>query len=75
MDALTVFIATPSALGAPAVVLVTLIACIVLLGVRAWAGVVGVALTRRVMALVNASIVVLLVVLAVVIVIRFKTYA
>jgi hypothetical protein len=36
---------------------------------------VGVALTRRVMALVNASIVVLLVVLAVVIVIRFKTYA
>jgi hypothetical protein len=68
-------IATPSALGAPAVVLVTLVACIVVLGVRAWAGVVGVALTRRVMTLVNASIVVLLVVLAVVIVIRFKSYA
>jgi hypothetical protein len=72
---LTVIIASPSALGAPAVVLVILIACIVLLCVRAWAGVMGVALTRRVLTLLNASAVVLLVLLAVVIVIRFKTYS
>jgi hypothetical protein len=72
---LTVFIATPSALGAPIVVLVMLIACVVLLCVRAWAGVMGVALTRLVLTLLNASVVVLLVLLAVVIVIRFKTYS
>jgi hypothetical protein len=75
MAAVTMFVATQSALGAPAVVLVTLLACIVLLCVRAWAGVMGVALTRRVLALVNASVVALLVLLAVVIVIRFKTYS
>jgi hypothetical protein len=72
---LSVFIATPSALGAPTVVLVMLIACTVLLCVRAWAGVMGVALTRRVLTLLNASVVVLLVLLAVVIVVRFKTYS
>lgn len=72
---MSVFIATPSALGASTVVLVMLIACTVLLCVRAWAGVMGVALTRRVLTLLNASVVVLLVLLAVVIVVRFKTYS
>lgn len=68
-----VLIASPSALGAAQVVLVTFIACIVLLCVRAWCGVMAIALTRRVSALLDVSTVLFLVLLAVVIVIRFKT--
>jgi hypothetical protein len=71
---MTVFFASPSALGAAEVVLVTFVACIVLLCVRAWCGTMGVTLTRRVSMLLDGSTVGLLVILAVVIVIRFKTY-
>jgi hypothetical protein len=63
---------TGAALGAVPVVFVVLMSVIVLLAVRAWCGVFGVALTRQVIRLLNGSIGFLFVLFIVLVVVRFE---
>jgi hypothetical protein len=57
------------------IVLVTLVACIALLCVRTWLGVMGIVLLRRVTVLLNISVIVLLTSFLLVVILRFKTLA
>ena len=56
-------------------VLTTLVACVVLLCVRTWLGVMGIVLLRRVTVLLNTSVIVLLTLFLLVVILRFKTLA
>jgi len=63
------------ALASPPAVLVTMVACLVLLAVRAWSGTVGLPLTRRVALYVDGSIGIFFVLFVVFVIIRFKSLA
>lgn len=54
-------------------VLVTLLASVVLLSLRAWSGASGFKLTRRVSLMLDGAVVILLVLFLVLVVVRFKT--
>jgi hypothetical protein len=56
-------------------VLATLVACLVLLGLRAWSGTGGLALSRPVVRLINGGVFLLVALFAVLVVIRFETLA
>jgi hypothetical protein len=68
------FIASGALAGPPAV-LVTMVACLVLLAVRAWTGTVGLPLTRRVALYVDGALAIFFVLFVVFVIIRFKSLA
>jgi hypothetical protein len=70
-----ILLAGVGALASYQIVLVTLVACIVLLCVRTWLGVMGIVLFRRVTVLLNISVIVLLTSFLLVVILRFKTLA
>ena len=63
------------ALASYQIVLAMLVACLVLLCVRTWLGVMGIVLFRRVTVLLNISVIVLLAFFLLVVILRFKTLA
>lgn len=63
------------ALASYQIVLATLVACVVLLCVRTWLGVMGIVLLRRVTVLLNIAVAVLLTLFLLVVILRFKTLA
>ncbi len=68
-------VASLGPLSSPPLVLVAMIASIVLLGVRAWAGVSGINLVRRVSLLLNLSIIAMTALFLAFVIIRFKILA
>lgn len=62
-------------LSAVPVVFTTMMASLVLLGVRAWCGITEVALTRSVSILLNSSCVVMVALFLVLVFVRFRTLA
>jgi hypothetical protein len=70
-----VLLAGFGALASYQIVLTTLVACVVLLCVRTWLGVMGIVLLRRVTVLLNTSVIVLLTLFLLVVILRFKTLA
>lgn len=69
------FLATASVLTSYQIVLVTLIASIVLLCVRAWLGARGIVIIRRVSVLLNAAIIFFAFLFLLTVILRFKTLA
>ncbi len=69
------FLIASGPLAGPPAVLVTMIACLLLLAVRAWAGTIGLALTRRVSLYVDGAIGIFFVLFVVFVIIRFKSLA
>jgi hypothetical protein len=63
------------AFGSPPAVLVTMVAGVILLSLRAWCATTGVVLTRPVALLLDRAIAVLVVVFVVLVIIRFETLA
>ena len=61
--------------GSVAAVFVTLVACLFLLSLRAWRGITGLLLNRRVSLLLDGAIVVLMFLFILFVYIRFKTLA
>jgi hypothetical protein len=70
-----VYFLASGALANPPAVVVTMVTCLILLVVRAWAGTVGVTLTRRVSLYVDGAIGIFVVLFVVFVFIRFKTLA
>jgi len=69
------FTASVAAFGSAPSVLVTLVASLIFLIVRAWRAVTGLILSRRVSLLLDAAIVVFLALFLVLVLVRFKTLA
>ena len=69
------FLATFGAGASPSAVVIALVASSVLLAVRAWAGVVGLRLTRVVSLLLGAAILLFLIAFAYLVILRFQTLA
>ncbi len=67
----TFFVADTAALSSP-VVLLLLIGCVVLLGVRAYLGALDIALDRLVARLLDASVVIVFLLFAIFVVLRFR---
>jgi hypothetical protein len=65
--------ASPGDYASAPAVLVTLVAVIVLLGIRAWCGTAGVALTRQVLLLLDGAAAALTVMFFVLVAVRFVT--
>ena len=63
------------ALVGPPVVLVTMVACLILLAVRAWSGTVGLTLDRRLSLYIDGAIGIFFVLFMVFIIIRFTSLA
>jgi hypothetical protein len=63
------------ALAGPPIVVVTLVACLILLAVRAWSGIVGLTLDRRLLLYVDGAIGIFFVLFIVFVIIRFKSLA
>ncbi|HVA71035.1 MAG TPA: hypothetical protein VNF08_06905 [Acidimicrobiales bacterium] len=70
-----VFFVASGALAAPPAVLVTMVASLILLAIRAWAGTVGLTLTRRVSLYVDGAIGIFFVLFVLFVIIRFKSLA
>jgi hypothetical protein len=69
------WLAGVQAFGSPPAVLVTMVASVILLSLRAWCATTGVVLTRPVALLLDGAIALLFVVFAVLVIIRFETLA
>lgn len=69
-----VLIASGALVGPPAVLL-SMIACLILLALRVWVGVVGLTLARRVTLYVDGAIAVIFVLFVLFVIIRFKSLA
>jgi hypothetical protein len=70
---MSVLLFASGALAGPPVVLVTMIACLILLAVRAWAGIVGVPITRRVAFYLEGAIGIFLVLFLLFVIVRFTS--
>ena len=70
---MTASLGTVSVLSIAPPVLVTLVACVCLLGMRAWAATTGVELSRRVFLLLDGAIVALVVLFVALVTVRFLT--
>jgi hypothetical protein len=69
------FLFASGALAGPPVLLVTMIACLILLAVRAWAGIVSVPITRRVALYLDGAIGIFFLLFMVFVIIRFTSLA
>jgi hypothetical protein len=70
-----VVVGSSAALAGPPAVLLTLIACLILLALRAWAGIQELALTRRVSLYVDVAIGIFFALFVVFVIVRFKSLA
>jgi ABC-type antimicrobial peptide transport system permease subunit len=70
-----VFIAESGAFAGPPAVLVTLIASLILLAIRAWVGSEGFTLTRRVSHYLDGAIGIFFVLFVLIVIVRFKSLA
>jgi len=72
---ISVLFGVSGALAGPPAVLLTMIACLILLGLRAWAGTEDLGLTRRVALYVDGAIAIFFVLFIFFVIVRFKSLA